>query len=95
MRLDLLGPTDGGDVLAGTSTDDGDGDEEEARSGAYFLTGTYLDDLDGESADDYLLEAHGCLPRLRTWTAELLHPRRHSRRLSWAGLNDYHYNILQ
>lgn len=90
MRLDML-ETTGVDVLAGTSTDD----DEEARSGAYFLTGTYLDDLDGDSGDDYLLEAHGCLPRLRTWTAELLHPRRHSRRLSWAGLHDYHYNVLQ
>lgn len=66
-------------------------DDEEI--GAYFLDGTYLGDLDGDNGDEYL-ETHGCLPRLRVWSAGLLHPRRHSRRLSWAGLHDFHYNPL-
>lgn len=90
MRLDMLGT---GDVLAGTTDDDVEGISS-SENGAYFLNGTYLDDLDGDSGESYL-EAHGCLPRFRTWTAELLHPRRHSRRLSWPGLQEFHYDILQ
>lgn len=90
MRLDMLGTSD---VLVGTTHDE-EGISSLSENGAYFLTGTYLDDLDDDSGEGYL-EAHGCLPRLRTWTAELLHPRRHSRRLSWPGLQEFHYNILQ
>lgn len=60
---------------------------------AYFLNGMYHDDLDGDDVEDYL-ETHGCLPRLRVWTAGLLHPRRHSRDLSWAGLHDFAYSPL-
>lgn len=90
MRLDMLGTSDG---LAGT-TDDEERTSSLSENGAFLLNGTYLDDLDDDSGEGYL-EAHGCLPRLRTWTAELLHPRRHSRRLSWSGMHDYHYNILQ
>lgn len=90
MRLDMLGTSD----LPAGSTDDEVEGTSSSEIGAYFLTGTYLDDLDGDSEEVYF-EAHGCLPRLRTWTAELLHPRRHSRRLSWSGLQEFHYNVLQ
>lgn len=64
---------------------------------AYFLGGTYLGDTNGDDNDidgEAYIEAHGCLPRLRVWTAGLLHPRRHSRGLSCAGLHDFHYNPL-
>ncbi|CAN8099409.1 unnamed protein product [Discula destructiva] len=65
--------------------------------GAYFLDGTYLDDLDNDDGerDGHLDGTHGCLPRFRVWTAGLLHPRRHSSRvLSWAGFDDFRYNPL-
>lgn len=67
------------------------------KPGAYFLHGTYLDDLerDDDEDGDGLLETHGCLARLRVWTASLLHPRRHSARvLSWAALDEHRYNPL-
>lgn len=81
-------PTDAADVVA----------DEEEDEGAYFLHGTYLDDLDRGDDDedgDGLLEPHGCLPRLRVWVAGFLHPRRHSARvLSWAALDEHRYNPL-
>lgn len=73
--------------------------DEEEDEGAYFLHGTYLDDLerddDDEDGDGLLLEPHGCLPRFRVWAAGLLYPRRHSARvLSWAALDEHRYKPL-
>lgn len=68
----------------------------EAGNSVCFLGGTYLNDLDDDDDDDTAdhLEAHGCLSRLRVWTARLLYPRRHSRRLAWASPCDFEYNPL-
>lgn len=68
---------------------------EEQDEIACLLGGTYLDDVDSDEDGDGRLDTQGCLPRLRLWTAGLLHPRRHSARgWSWVGSDESRYNPL-
>lgn len=63
---------------------------------AYFLDGTYLDNLDDDDDEgDGLGDSHGCLRRFRICASRVVQPRRYSVTvLSWVGFDEHRYSAL-